>query len=138
MRAYVIVNMYMQGIHAGIQAAHALTEMGVQAVNENEQRLYSNWAKKDKTLIVLNGGNSQSLRKMIRKLSLACLTLELPWAEWHESEDALDGALTAFALLVPSRIYEIDVKSSSEPVWAYAGLPEGDIALTLNLLKLAR
>jgi len=133
MRAYTIVNMYMAGIHAGIQSAHILTEMALASLeaDSQESKTFQSWAKNDKTLIVLNGGSNQNLRKMMQLIEPACRELELPFAAFHESQEALDGALTGFGLIVPSRIYD------SKTVDSY-DFPESKIASCLNLLNLAR
>lgn len=137
MRTYTIVNMYMQGIHAGIQSAHIIAEMAANASNAVDSpddptpKTFYRWAEHEKTLIVLNGGSNQNLRKMIGLIKPACRELYLPFAEFHESQEALDGALTGFGLVVPSRIYQSGVAG-------FYGTPEDTISSCLNLLQLAR
>jgi len=134
MRAYTIVNMYMQGIHAGIQSAHILSEMALDSASKPDHKsaaTFYSWATNDKTLIVLNGGSNKNLRKMMDLIEPACDKLDLPFAYFTESEEALDGALTGFGLIVPSRIYESGVANDYRT-------SENSISSCLNLLQLAR
>lgn len=64
MKVYVLVNQYMMGIQAGIQALHAVSDMwrhkDVTAKRELETRLMT-WELDHKTVILLNGGGMREL-----------------------------------------------------------------------------
>lgn len=65
MRVYVLVNQYMMGIQAGIQALHAVSDMwAVAAPGEPETRLMT-WELDHMTVILLNGGGQQELMRYI-------------------------------------------------------------------------
>lgn len=70
------------------------------------KQLY-HWADKHKTVVLLNGGNSASLRAIH-----ACLTkfensgMPFPYAKFHEDAQSLDNTLTAVGIVLPSFIYE--------------------------------
>lgn len=129
MRLYSWVNMYLEGIHAGIQTAHVqaeihskyqlLMEDQVQAVirgdyfeslhdNQLRQKLdmYNEWERNHKVIQVYNGGYSSSLRQRIRDLEVYASHFNLPFAYFHEGQDALDGALTAVGIIVPEKLYD--------------------------------
>lgn len=85
---------YMSSIQQGIQAAHAQTEMALKAY-DNEFKAgilaeWSNWARKDKTMVCLNAGTLRNL-KDIRDLVIRC---PVAWGQFHESEEDLGGILT--------------------------------------------
>lgn len=108
MRAYFIANMYTAGIHAGIQSAHCLHEMYEKYRdyhNPKPGKVLQNWAENHKTIIVLNGGYSSRLRELFLTFRNHAPRLELPYANFHESMDALDGALTCVGIILPEAIY---------------------------------
>lgn len=73
MRLYSITNMYMAGIHAGIQTQHSTAELFVKypMTNSKTSHLGSivyTWAKYNKTTIVLNGGMHDALCRLLELL----------------------------------------------------------------------
>lgn len=105
MRAYHICNMYLSGIHAGIQSAHCQHELAVKMVDPgtpiNRFNMYLDWAKNHKTIILLNGGYQSNLEEFIEAVTLT----DYPWAEFRESNDALNGALTNVCVVLPEAMY---------------------------------
>lgn len=104
-RMYCVVNQYIAGIHAGIQSAHAITEIFLdysQRRNKASNFLWD-WADQDKTVIVLNGGYQSSLQGLCEKLKP--LSGTYPWASFCEEQDALNGAMTAVAVVLPEYMY---------------------------------
>ncbi len=116
MRAYFFGNMYLSSIQQGIQAQHCTGEF---AVNYNpalaaDGKLYCEDPEKyamlmdyldnHKTSILLNGGYSENLHRLISLF--ATEDNSYPWAFFHESEEALDGALTCVGIILPEAIYE--------------------------------
>lgn len=114
-RLYSFVNMYLTGIHAGIQTAHVVGDMvgiyhrGNISSDKAQQRM-SDWVGYDKTIIVLNGGSSSRLHAIKDQVMHAAGIWELPYAVFHESVDALEGVMTAVGIILPSYLY--DEKSS--------------------------
>ena len=110
MRAYFWGNMYLSSIQQGIQAAHCTAEI-YEAVrghhHENIRRQLDlqvkGWAQNHKTMILLNGGYSENLHRLVTFMSREQNTY--PWACFHEGEDALDGALTCVGIILPGVIY---------------------------------
>lgn len=60
MKLYIFVNRYLSGVQAGIQAAHAVAELMLKA---RRNRMVSEWAMIDKTIVLLNGGDSAQMRE---------------------------------------------------------------------------
>lgn len=111
MRAYVLVHSALSGIQKGIQAGHALVEMGLKG-----HPLYREWAEKHKTVIVLEGGFQADLEQAEAVLmnvlegSELSAKQQLPWAAFREDQETLNGTLTAVAVILPEEIYgEISV-----------------------------
>lgn len=106
-RLYSIVNKYISGIHAGIQTAHAAVDL-VHKCSQSlrptakANQLCDQWAAKDKTIIVLDGGSQSNLERIF-ELMQACGSL--PSAKFHEEEAALNGALTAICIVLPEYMY---------------------------------
>jgi len=109
LRAYFFNNMYLTGIHAGIQAQHCTAEMfmkysGYGATSENKPwRVLHNWAEDEKTTIILNGGYASNL--LLIESLFEDEENEYPWDVFHESEDALEGCITSVGIILPERIY---------------------------------
>lgn len=118
-RCYTFNNFYLQGIQAGIQAAHSVTEMFAKAeynkgnaIGDEEKNkadliqdtLYE-WANNHKTMIVLNGGMQQDLHALNDQLVEIVYDLALPYATFRESQEALNGAMTSISVVVPDCLY---------------------------------
>jgi len=107
MRAYFFGNMYLSHIQQGIQAAHVVGELFVR-YNANSpeyqkvEMLYE-WAENHKTMILLNGGYSATIRSLFQFLDSE--DNPYPFAPFHEGQDALDGALTDVGIILPEKIY---------------------------------
>jgi len=116
MRAYFFGNMYLSSIQQGIQAKHCGDEMVVkyapylnesdfwEANDPDQYRQLHDYLKNHKTVICLNAGYSSTLHEIFESLSDTDNTY--PFAKFHESEEALDGALTCVGIVVPDVIYE--------------------------------
>lgn len=107
-RLYSITNMYTSGIHAGIQTAHLVHELFITKYffDTEELDVLNQWANFDKTIIVLNGGYQSNLERIRNEYIITeCFENRLPWAEFRESQEALNGALTAVGFVVPESIY---------------------------------
>ncbi len=115
-RAYFFNNMYLQGIHAGVQSQHCTAELFTKYNPFNtiffdeshalNQEILHDWASKDKTTIVLNGGMQGQLEELIALFSNK--ENVFPWAYFKESDFALNGALTNVGIILPERIYNYD------------------------------
>lgn len=113
MRCYHLNNFYCQNIMAGIQSAHAQHELAMKYMGdaivksphfEPAKEGYIEWATNHKTIIVLNAGMQVDLQSWIDKLSSNSFHA-FAWAPFFEDKDALNGALTNIALVLPERIY---------------------------------
>lgn len=112
MKLYAFVNMYMSGVHAGIQTAHLVSSMH----NKYSDALFEGvaadtfhrWAEKDRTIIALHAGDHRGLCQLFDRIEQICLPRELPYGRWHESEDALMGACTAVGVVIPSTCRELN------------------------------
>ena len=110
MRAYYFVNgLYMSQIQLGIQSLHCTTEMFVKYPNVEwtasgspNQHLYD-WAHNHKTVIILNAGYTETIRDLLKFFHTGTHTY--PFAEFRESKEALDGALTSVGIVLPEKIY---------------------------------
>lgn len=107
MRLYAFTNMYTEHIHAGIQTAHALGELnnkyplGAGVPNA----VLHEWQTLHKTIYIYNGGLASMLWTRYQALREFANQFELPVARFYESKEALNGALTAVAIVVPEKYY---------------------------------
>jgi hypothetical protein len=118
-RCYCFGNYYLSSIQQGIQAAHAITNMFVKYKTDSdhidyyEEALFD-WAQNDRTMVCLNGGNSEELSKIenflkncegsysVEPLS-SCI---IPWSSFNEDKQSLNNALTSIACIVPESLYD--------------------------------
>lgn len=144
MRLYSWVNMYLEGIHAGIQTQHACDGMTVKYYdrvtagikkmsmpNDDHKKLnmIMDWKRDHKVIQIFNGGYSSSLRERYKALTDYATKFCLPLGKFHESKDALDGALTAVCIIVPEQYYNRAARESG---------PESDVGSFWQLLHNCR
>ena len=103
MRLYGITNMYMSGVHAGIQTQHSTVEAFVKYPNNTPQ--YStliDWATYHKTTIVVNGGmhdNMMNILGLMEKWEAEEKYEVLPFAPFYEP--GVNNALTSISIVMP-------------------------------------
>jgi len=109
MRAYFFCNYYLSSIQQGIQSAHVLAEM---YLNTKAQRsIYDlrftleKWARDHKTIIVLNGGNSESVENIYNELVSIDIENRYPRAIFREDSISLNGAVTCCGIILPYNVY---------------------------------
>lgn len=108
MRYYGFGNMYLSSLQQGVQNAHTIVEMFNEYTEEHypvEFEFLTEWALEHKTMILLNGGYSETLRDLWRFLSSD--ENPYPFSKFHEGQDALDGALTCVGIILPQKIYDV-------------------------------
>jgi hypothetical protein len=105
MRAYFFGNMYLSSIQQGIQAAHVVHELFMKPHNEEGNMYLFEWATNHKTMILLNAGYSEEIRRLVEFFDTP--ENPFPWASFNEGQDALDGALTCVGIVIPERVYEL-------------------------------
>lgn len=113
MRAYFFGNFYLSSIQQGIQAQHCTAEMFVKYYPPTEEwqqgDVLHDWAKNHKTSILLNGGDCEQLKLLAMILSREPGS-PYPWAVFHESELALNHAITCVGIILPEKMYSDETK----------------------------
>lgn len=126
MRLYSLTNMYLSPIQNGIQTAHAVHDIFVKysgAAFFSDRRAFPlttlvEWASNHKTIIVLNGGNSAMLENAYERIQRLGQKLDLPYVKFHEDEQSLNNALTCVAIVVPERVYSMNIEEAiNDPMY---------------------
>ena len=115
MRLYSFTNMYLSRLQFGLQTAHVVSEMFTRyhrGCNDDEYDILQDWACNHKTIIIFDGGYSETLSHLEDFFS--SFGNPYPWAAFREDPLALGsgiaegppGALTAVGVVLPERIYE--------------------------------
>ena len=126
-RFYSFTNMYLSSIQKGIQTAHAVSEMydtyragdKISPTFARAKEALDEWANSDKTIIVLDGGNSRTLSELYNNLRCVVDTYKFgyPVVAFYEDEQSLNGALTAVGIILPESVYsrnsEIEVNPNT-------------------------
>lgn len=115
LRLYSFVNFYLSSIQQGIQTAHAAVDLMMNYRCYSGERtknsaLCEEWANLHKTMIVLNGGNNESLEKIF----WAAKNSGYPWAEFREDGPSLGSIRTCVAVVVPEKIFAAKMVESDE------------------------
>lgn len=138
MRCYFFTNMYMLAQQAGIQSQHS----GQRLCNKygmgfcGEQNLhaiaqYKEWARDHETSIVLNAGYQINMMRLLNLLKSSNDVNQFAWAEFHESQEALNGALTSIAVVLPERIY-LTARDYGSAIEKWFSLTQDGIVTGLN------
>lgn len=117
-RMYCLAERHLSAIQKAIQSAHAVVEYGLTYGDTPE---YKQWAEKDKTLIVLEGGNSIDLEAIIQQLTFEGCSFETFY------EPDMDNFMTAIALVADERVF--DYKTYGKSYEDYQKLCEKDCEL---------
>lgn len=123
MRLYSFTHSYLSDIQRGIQTAHLVGDMCCPKVYSNGiDNKAVEWAMQDKTIIVLNGGNCDSLQNIYYNLNdLTRNKLLRPYqvtlSEFFEDDPSMSGMQTAVGIILPDIVYDIIpyLKSTESP-----------------------
>ncbi len=127
--AYVWVNwLYMNEKQWGIQTAHCISDMSMMQFGQDT---YRKWATEDKTIIMFNGTNSGTIKRVYSILQFAArnfnrVGIQIPHVIFREDGESLDGAVTACGFILPDAVREIGwdaYPSFDGDHWADAFLP---------------
>lgn len=112
-RLYCLTNYYLSSLQKGLQTAHVVSELANRAVaNSAVKKVFESWASDDRTIIILNGGNSAKLQSFQR--FLVDSNCPWPWAAFSEDEASLGGAMTAVGVILPESVYTNSSEISPE------------------------
>ncbi|MEE8328226.1 MAG: hypothetical protein V3R32_05500 [Nitrosomonadaceae bacterium] len=116
--------MYLSSIQQGIQAGHVIARMATKYQRTGDGftpqgHTFYNWAEHHETMILLSAGYGENLHELeaffegtldvpgVTRLSEEYDSYSpYPFAIFHESDEALDGAATSFGVILPPKIYE--------------------------------
>lgn len=107
-RLYSMGHVFLSSIHQGLQATHISGKLLAKyPVGTNERSVIVEWAHdNDMDIKLLSGGKSKDLKGLISLLEMfETQGMSLPYAYFRESEDNLEGVITAVGVLVPQDIY---------------------------------
>lgn len=109
-RLYHLVAYFLSPIQKGIQAYHSAIEYSLKYGKTAD---YLQWAKKDKTVVLLNGGSSNSqgfdyyekteYLGTMQSHAKALKENKIKFAEFYEPD--CNNALTSIAFLVPEKVW---------------------------------
>lgn len=108
-RMYGLVPYNISPIQQGIQFCHAVVEYGLMANLPSHgefKTLYDIWAKKHKTIIILNGGTTNTSLEYVGSLNTHLAKFKevgITTASFHEQD--LGDQLTSFVFLVDERVF---------------------------------
>lgn len=102
-RMYGLVPYNISPIQQGIQFGHGVVEYGLKYGHFDD---YQEWAKNDKTFIILNGGTTNVNQNNLGSLNFAATeihSMDIPYATFYEPD--LGDQLTAVVFLVDERVW---------------------------------
>lgn len=124
-RMYCLVLRQLSPMQKGIQAAHSIVEYANKFPYDEE---YKEWAKFDKTIIVLDAGTSFDIEEIIDQLD----EHKVDYAIFKEED--LNSITTSIAILVDDRVFDKDNFQSFD-IWRsnkYPAIPMHCVAYIGN------
>lgn len=131
LRLYSFVNHYLAsgGPHAGIQTGHASVDLvrkytnAFADVSPNDVEMVVEWADNHKTFIVLNGGMHVEMLRVKKLVEES----GFPFAVFHESEEALNGVMTAVVAVLPEQVFNMrrGVDTANNPMYICSRIVNG-------------
>lgn len=111
MKLYTFTLYQLSGIQKGIQSAHAAIEYGIGHVIGDEataKKLFKEWSKDHKTMIILNGGTTTTMDEYEEEL----VRRGIPYSVFHEPD--LGDVKTAISFILdPTSIHYVWVRGFS-------------------------
>jgi hypothetical protein len=109
LRMYGLVNYQLTGIQQGIQFLHAVVEYGQSVkwtLGTHKLDQYNEWADQHKTVILLNGGTTNTNEERLGTMNQHLQTLKSKgiYSSWFNEPD-LGDQLTAIAFIVDERVF---------------------------------
>lgn len=106
-RLYSFTNYYLSSLQKGLQTAHVVGNMARNdhnnVFNRRVKTAFREWADKDKTIIILNGGNHAAIVEWYEYLIK--FVDNYPVAGFQEDSVSLNGAYTATGIILPESVY---------------------------------
>lgn len=94
LRLYSFAHSFLSDLQKGLQTAHLVAEL-----SKTNSQLYWEWAQLDKTIIILDGGNTEQILEVYRKL--CCFNTPHPKAIFREDVKSLNGSVTCCGVIAP-------------------------------------
>lgn len=107
-RFYGFGNFYLSSLQQGLQGGHTAVELFVKYEKKKPMlKQVKKWAKKDKVMVLLNGGNSANLKAIHDEFKqLKKIGMPYPFVDFHEDEESLNGALTYTGIVLPNTVFD--------------------------------
>ena len=98
----------------GIQSAHCISDMSRLPFG---QEIYGEWADKHKNILIFDGTNSGTVRRIYEIIQYVARNfkkagIEIPHTIFRENMESMDGATTACGFIMPDILRRIDFKTS--------------------------
>lgn len=107
-RLYSMTNYYLSSLQKGLQTAHVVGNMSKRehdnSMNRKVKKIFREWTDKDKTIIILNGGNHEAIVEWY--IYLSKFSDFYPVAGFQEDTASLNGAYTAVGIVLPDSVYK--------------------------------
>lgn len=136
MRAYAFSHFLLMPLQKGLQSNHAICR--IRSTNHGFAYVYDNWEKNHTTLIYLNGGFSRNLQEIMDtflelKINTSDFMFPIPWSEFREDQDTMEGMRTAVACILHPRYYAaIACVRNDKDFWGEIGKFKNDQQLKLS------
>lgn len=116
MRLYSFVNVYLSQLQKGLQTAHLVSEIAVNAqkTQDNVLASFNSWAEEHKTIIILDAGNHFSVLDTFDEL-VELNNRTYPIGLFREDAESLNCAATACGIILPEDVYGLAASFRNRP-----------------------
>lgn len=147
MRLYTFTHFMLSSIQQGIQSGHVSQVIVHKHIDDRKTskplKAIKEWLPAP-TIVCLNGGNSAELIGIYNAIEYIGTVLNLPWSDFCEDSESMEGLRTSVGIIVPPRIYQSAALMRARPEGFESLLPqdlhpeEVKLADLMNSYQLAR
>jgi hypothetical protein len=131
-RLYSFVHAHITSLQKGLQTAHVVGELFSSSTKGKAKQILNKWAKTDKTIIILSGGNTLELEDLAVTVAEFGNELNLPHAYFKEDKATLNESITAVGIVIPDYIYTMNLLTADD-----GDYPEKELKEFISKYKLA-
>lgn len=105
-------NSYLSPLQLGLQTAHVVGELSAafrcySGPVSKATKAFEDWAAHDKTIIILGAGNHAGVLAVADQMRQLASQLDLPAAIFREDEQSMNCMATAFGVVVPRDLWDV-------------------------------
>lgn len=100
---------YLNSLQKGLQSGHVIGDISVKYnPGSVEDKMYRQWAAFDKVIIIKEAFNQAGVLEAAETFREYATQNNMPFATFREDEASMNGMATAFSIVVPARLWDVE------------------------------